>query len=95
MSAGHEQTDILTLSIHPRLNNTMKTAFTNRLDRLELGNGTVRQVFIISYEDPITGECEINTTGPDGNPIVVTGQEAKALRDRLDSDPYVINVCDT
>lgn len=73
----------------------MKASLSNRLDQLELGDGSIRQVFTCCYTDPLTGEIEIDTTDPDGDPIVVTGQEAKALRDRLDSDPYVINVCDT
>ncbi|KXK10273.1 MAG: hypothetical protein H3C37_00950 [Candidatus Kapabacteria bacterium] len=72
----------------------MKQSIGTRIDRLELGDGRVRQVFIIEYEDPVTGELKIETTDSNGNCIVVTGEEARALQIQLDSDPYTFKICD-
>lgn len=72
----------------------MKASLSNRLDQLELGDGSIRQVFTCCYTDPLTGEIEIDTTDPDGNHITITGDEARNLKERLDSDPTVFNVGD-
>jgi len=72
----------------------MKASLSNRLDQLELGDGSIKQVFTCCYTDPLTGEIEIATTDPDGNPVTITGEEARKLQERLDNDPTVIKVND-